>query len=341
MGLKSASVGRRVAQCVLSVAALLSAAAASAVQVSLPNNAQINGVGLTTVVPVTLADTAGVLGFALNFTYSATIATATAVSTTGLVTAGCGAPVVSLTSGAVTITLACANPLPAGTNVAVFNVTFEGVSAGMTALTFTATGQIPNGCQLNEGTPSCETSNGQLTVLGVVNTPTNTPTTTPTNTATNTSTNTPTRTPTATPTDTNTQGPSPTPTNTPTMTPTGTATNTATSTPTNTPTSTASNTPTITNTPTSTPTNTATGTATNTPTNTPTGTATNTPTSTPTATNTGTATQTGTVTNTREATSTRAAIPVVPSPISPAGAALILGLGAGLFWALRRMARLA
>lgn len=319
MGLKSASVGRRVAQCVLSVAALLSAAAASAVQVSLPSNATISAVGQTTIVPVSIADTTGVTGIAINFTYDSTIATATLVAA-GPTTAGgmppppaaCSIVPSIATPGVVTITAACTQGLVGASGV-LFNVTFLGNQVGVTNLTFTATQTIPNGCQLNEGTPSCEPSDGQLSVLGPTNTPTDTPTNTPTNTLTNTPTDTPTRTPTATPTDTNTVGPSPTATH------SGTVTSTATNTPTNTPTNTA----------------------TNTPTNSPTRTPTNTPTSTPTATNTGTVTQTRTVTNTREATATRAAIPLVPSPISPAGAAMILALGAGLFWTLRRMARFA
>jgi len=94
-----------------------------------------------------------------------------------------------------------------------------------------------------------------------------------------------------------------------------------------------------------------TGTPTNTPTTTPTATATttNTATATFTATNTGTPTVTATATNTRTntpthtqtppPTATRPPIPVIPSPTSPAGLVMIIGLGAGLLWALRRMAK--
>jgi hypothetical protein len=57
------------------------------------------------------------------------------------------------------------------------------------------------------------------------------------------------------------------------------------------------------------------------------------------ATNTRTDTPTRTVTNTRAATATRAAIPVAPSPTSPAGAVLVSALGGALLWALRRLRR--
>ena len=93
-----------------------------------------------------------------------------------------------------------------------------------------------------------------------------------------------------------------------------------------------------TSTPTSTPTNTATATATATNTATATFTATNTATPTNTATETPTRTSTPTATNTPPPTNTRPPIPVVPSPTSPAGLVMIIGLGGGLLWALRRMA---
>jgi hypothetical protein len=109
----------------------------------------------------------------------------------------------------------------------------------------------------------------------------------------------------------------PLPSRTPSNTPTNTPTNTFTETPTRTPTNTS--TPTLSPTPTSTVTNTVT------PSNTPTLTATRTETPSPTA----TATQ----------TPTRPPIPVVPSPTSPAGLAMIGGLSIGLLWALRRLAR--
>lgn len=98
-----------------------------------------------------------------------------------------------------------------------------------------------------------------------------------------------------------------------------------------------------TSTPTSTPTNTATATntATNTATSTFTATSTLTPTLTATPSNTATATatrtNTPTLTPTPPPTNTRPPIPVVPSPTSPAGLVMIIGLGGGLLWALRRM----
>jgi hypothetical protein len=95
--------------------------------------------------------------------------------------------------------------------------------------------------------------------------------------------------------------------------------------------------------PTATPTNTPTNTATRTATATNTPTQTNTATATATATNTFTATatrtNTATATNTATQTPTRPPIPVVPSPASPAGVVMIIGLGGGLLWALRRLAR--
>jgi hypothetical protein len=107
--------------------------------------------------------------------------------------------------------------------------------------------------------------------------------------------------------------------------------------PTNTPTNTATNTATFTLTPTNTPTQT--NTATPTFTNTATFTATNTLTPTNTPTNTPTRTNTPTLTPTAPPTNTRPPIPVVPSPTSPAGLVMIIGLGGGLLWALRRMVR--
>jgi hypothetical protein len=103
------------------------------------------------------------------------------------------------------------------------------------------------------------------------------------------------------------------------------------------PTETPTNTPT--NTPTQTPTSTATNTPTATFTSTPTFTATNTFTPSATPTNTATRTSTPTATRTATATHTRPPIPVVPSPTSPAGVAMISGLGAGLLWALRRLTK--
>lgn len=159
-------------------------------------------------------------------------------------------------------------------------------------------------------------------VIPATATPTVTPTSTPTSTPTQTATNTPTETPTS------------TPTRTPTETPTNTPTRTATDTPTQTPTQTTTNTPTLT--PTETPTRTATNTPTQTPTSTPTNTPTHTPTSTPTSTPTQTPTSTPTQTSTASPTQSPPPIPVIPSPTSGGGMALIAGLAIALVAMMRR-----
>ncbi len=113
--------------------------------------------------------------------------------------------------------------------------------------------------------------------------------------------------------------------------------------PTETPTPTSTSTPTLTPTPTSTPTFTSTPTSTPTPTFTPTPTSTATPTATPTSTPTRTPTPTNTPTlsptPTFSPSPTPPPIPVVPSPLSPAGLAMIAGLGASIAWMLRRALR--
>ncbi|MEO8601517.1 MAG: hypothetical protein ABI629_02965 [bacterium] len=275
------------------------AADASATSISLPTNAVINVAGQTTVVPVSIGSTDGVSGFAINFTYSSALATATLVQGTTL-TANCLIEPNLGTAGVVRITAACSS-VPQGMSGAVFNVTFQGVANGVSPLTFLAAPSIPNGCLLNEGSPTCEPSNGQLTVgpmqptstvtaSGTATatrtatavatasaTATVTHTAVATSTATFTATNTAppsataTRTPTATVTDTATSGPSPTVTQTRTVTNTGTPTLTATPTLTTTPTSTpqSSNTVTATVTASLTPSVTATPTASNTATATP------------------------------------------------------------------------
>lgn len=104
-----------------------------------------------------------------------------------------------------------------------------------------------------------------------------------------------------------------------------------------TPTLTPSNTPTVTNTATqtatATTTNTATATFTASNTATLTATLTPSPTLTPSATFTITATRTSTATE----TPTRPPIPVVPSPLSPAGLVMVGSLAVGMIWALRRL----
>jgi hypothetical protein len=113
-------------------------------------------------------------------------------------------------SGQVTLGIGCTDPIPDGT---IFTITFEGVVAGTSAVTFTE-------CSIDEGASTCNTTDGTVQVQGP------TPTVTPT--ASNTAT------PSATPTftETSTVGPTSTPTQTPTVSPTGTNTNTPTVTPT-------------------------------------------------------------------------------------------------------------
>ncbi len=321
MGLRSASAKRRFTQSVIALVAVMTAGAASAVSVTLPTNATIAAVPQTTVVPVSIGDTTGILGIAVSFMYASNIATATLVQGTAL-TASCTIVPSIGTPGMVIITAACPSGLPSGQSGAIFNVTFQGVSNGFSKLMFTPTNEVPDGCLLNEGTPSCETNlDGGLTVGPVVATATATATSTNTAIA---ATATASATRTATATATNTV-------------PTATATATATITFTNTagPSPTASTTRTTT----STATPTLTGTTTNTPVSTNTPTTTFTASQTPTETETRAATATRTITNTPNATTTRPPIPVVPSPASPAGVLMIIGLGGGLLWALRRVSK--
>lgn len=311
MGLGSASAKRRLMQSVIALVAMMGASAASAVQVTLGS---VNENPAATVdVPISVADTSGILGIALSFAYDSTIATATQVNSVPGVTNNCSI-VSSLTTGMVVITAACAGGLPAGAQT-IFTVRFTPVTNGTTALTFTQTPEVPGGCFLNEGTPSCQPVNGQI-IFGPAG-PTSTATATATNTA-------------------------PAATATATATRTGTATNTvavatATATSTGTPTFTNTAGPSPTATDTRTPTQTAT--ITNTPVSTNTFTPTFTVTDTPTATATRTVTPTRTITNTPNATQTRPPIPVVPSPASPAGVLMIVALGGGLVWALRRVSK--
>jgi len=281
---------------------LLAASAASAVSVSLPTNAAIGSVGGTTPVTMSIGSVTNLEAVAVSFTYDNTIVTAFSVQA-GTLVSTCSAPVANLgTPGRVTITLACTTAVSGSGSLFVIN--FQGAANGISALTFSPTMDVPNGCQLNEGTPTCESSDGQISVGPVAPTgtatatATSTPTNTPPSTATASSSATATGTQTSTPTvtDTPTVGPSPTPSQT----------------------TTASNTATVTQTPS----------------------VTLTPSQTATVTNTLTVTPTRTITNTRTVTPTRpGAIPVVPSPVSPAGLVLITSLGAALLFALRRLAR--
>ena len=325
MGLRSASAKRRYTRSVIALVAVLSASAASAVQVTLPN-ISIGSPPSGTDVGVAVADTTGILGVAVSFTYSAAVVTATQVNGTGLTTGCTIVPSIS-TPGMVVITAACPSGLPSGQSGPLFTVHFNSVANGHSNLTFTMTDEVPNGCFLNEGTPSCQPQNGSIDVGPVVATPTASNTTTPVATATNTS-----------PANTATASVTRTATSTATS---AVATTTASATATITFTNTAgpSPTPSETRTTTATVTPSQTGTTTSTPVSTNTTTATVPATQTPTQTQTPTVTPTRTITNTRNATATRAAIPVVPSPASPAGVLMVIGLGAGLVWALRRAAK--
>jgi len=302
------------------------AASVSATQVSLPN-ATITAVGQTTLVPVSIASTDGISGVAISFTYSSAIATATQVQGTTLTSSCLIQPNLS-TPGVVSITAACSD-LPSGQSGALFNVTFQGVANGSTNLTFTMAPSIPNGCQLNEGTPTCERQNGSLAVGAVL--PTGTVTATNTSTPVATTTNTGTAVATATNTGT------PVATATATATRTNAATNTATFTATNTvpPTSTATRTftATVTDTPTTGPSPTVTVTRTSSTTATPTLTATpsSTPQSTGTATTTFTASLTPTVSATPTPTNTATATPVATPRITSGavgGSTRVFGIGA-------------
>ncbi len=241
----------------------LTASAASAVQVDLPDDAAIASVGATTAVNMTIGANTGVLAGEFNFTYDATIVTTSPgnVAPGGVLPGGCNlAPSVSEVAGvgSVTIGLACTQQLTgAGT---LFSITFQGVANGVSALTFTTVEpNIPNGCKLNEGTPTCEPDNGQITVGPPPPSATPTATTTVTLTATVT----------GTATDTATASPTGTSSSTPTASSTATVTSTQTATGTPTHTQTPSQTATVTGTATASATATTTATATSTPVPTP------------------------------------------------------------------------
>lgn len=308
---------------------LTTASAASAVPVSLPVNAVINSVGQTTVVNITIGSAVNVEGLGLSITYSEAVADVLTVGNVqrGPLTQACDSAIINIADpGRLTITAACFSTPISGSGT-LFSVTFTGTGNGVTPLTFSTLivmGEvlIPNGCLLNEGSPTCEPMNGQLTVGQAVPTSTATRTATlaaVTGTATNTPINTATRTNTVPgATATNTVAPA-----TATNSPTRSSTPTVTDTPTTGPSPTASNTTTPVNTGTVTQTPSITGTATDTPTPEPTG----------------TITATRTITSTGTVTRTRPGIPVVPSPLSPAGAAMISGLAVAMVWALRRLYR--
>lgn len=312
-----------------------SAAVGQGVPVSLPANAVINSIGQTTVVNITIGSVTNVEGLALSFVYNEAIADVMTAGNVarGPLTQNCDSAVINVSDpGRLTITAACFSTPVSGSGT-LFSVTFTGTGNGSTPLTFSTfvvMGEdlIPNGCLLNEGTPACMPMNGNLTVgvVGPTSTTTATRSLTPTRTATNTvppiNTGTATNTPISTATRTNTVA---------LATATSSATQTASPTVTDTPTTGPSPTQSNTTTPVDTATITQTPSVTNTPVNT--GTATDTPEPSATA----TITSTGTITGTATITRTRPGIPVVPSPASPGGMAMIAGLGVALLWALRRL----
>jgi hypothetical protein len=208
---------------------VISASAAVAVQVSLPSNAVISAVGQTTVVDIDIGTVSDVEALGLSITFSDAIANvlSTMAVQRGPLTTNCDSTVINITEpGRLTITAACAT-VPINGSGTLFSVIFTGIANGTTPLTFstfTANGMtlIPNGCLLNEGTPTCEPVNGQL-VVGPMQ-PTSTASATGTVTATGTRTPTVAATGTATrtapATNTATRG---SPLASPTMTPTSTA----------------------------------------------------------------------------------------------------------------------
>jgi len=355
---------------IVAVVAFLAGTASSAlaVAVTLPTNAVIGAPTQTTNVDVNVGTVADLEAVAVSITYDEKIVDVLSINdvTRGILTSGCNPPVVNiLDPNRVTITMPC--PQPGGVNGSgmLFTIKFTGIANGSSPLTFSDFMNVPNGCQLNEGTPSCESSNGMITVgqVGPTNTATSTATATATRTAT--ATNTPVVANTATvtntpvgPTSTTTATGTTTATRTFTATATSTLTRTATATVTNTVTTGPSATPTVTLTASSTPTLTATVPPSSSPTTsqTPSSTLTPSPTLSPQPSSTATATLTAsqtltpsftgtvsptpTVTSTVSPTRTRpGAIPLIPSPLSPAGLLMVSGLGAALLWAMRRLQR--
>src|SRR5262249_17699814 len=247
---------------IVAVVAFLAGTASSAlaVAVTLPTNAVISSVGQTTNVDVDVGAVTDLEAVAVSTHYNEAIADVLNVAdvTRGTVTAGRNRAVVNIMdANRVTITMPC--PQQGGVNGSgmLFTIKFTGIANGSSPLTFSDFMNVPNGCQLNEGTPSCDSSNGMIAVgeWGPTTTATSavTATTTPTAPATNTATATnppvgPTSTTTATGTTTATRTFTATATSTLTRTATATVTNTVTTGPSATPTVTltASSTPTLT-----------------------------------------------------------------------------------------------
>lgn len=194
--------------------ALMVAATAKAGDVSLdPSAAVISAAGMTTDVDVVLANGVAPLGIDLTIAYDPAIVTATNASSS---VPSCSTADNLAVSGQILLTISCAGGVPDGV---LFTVTFQGVVAGTSALTYSE-------CSINEGGETCTTTDGTIQVQGP------TPTASPTATVTSTPTLTPTFTIPPTATDTPTVGPTSTPTQTPTISPTGTTTSTPTVTPT-------------------------------------------------------------------------------------------------------------
>ena len=140
---------------------MLVARGAIAVEVQLPAHTAITAPGQSATValsiaPITTQD--GVLAGAFSFTYAGAVATATG-AVPGALLAAC-TTTTNLTGGRVTLIFACTQALPNGGTL--FTVTFQGVAVGVSPLVFSATGTIPDGCTINEGTPSCQPSGGEL-----------------------------------------------------------------------------------------------------------------------------------------------------------------------------------
>jgi hypothetical protein len=188
----------------------LAASAARAGDLSLdPSAAIISAAGMSTDVDVVYtANGASENGVDVDVLYDDSIVTATNVVAAGI--GGCAGAGNTAVSGQVQLSFSCTGSIPDGT---IFTITFQGVVAGTSAATF-------SDCLIDEGTSTCNTTDGTVQVQGP------TPTATPTLTGTFTPTVTPTFT------DTPTTGPTSTPTVTPTVSPTGTNTNTPTVTPT-------------------------------------------------------------------------------------------------------------
>lgn len=275
-----------------------------------PSSSAIN-VGGSVVLQVQIDDPSGVTGYTLGIVYPAGLLNVTAA--TALVGGGCSAVSNFAVDGSVCLALACSTPL-SGTNVSLFDITFQGEANGLANVSFASTscgGPPINACLLEDGSGGsipCNTTGATIQV-GPTPTPTSTETSSPTATIT------PTASVTATP--TNTVPPSPTPSATETRTESPTPSPTASPSITATPTLTAtpSVTPTVTNSPTASVTPTSTQTPTQTPTSSPTRTPTETPVRTP------------------------PPVPVIPTPLGGAGAMLVGGLGAAIAWMLRRVGR--